>query len=108
MHAARVFSTDAGGPSHQFGEDSAPGLHRREVAPDAGFRPGDPNPDLLTEDEAVRYLRLDLMDIKNPRETLRRYRKAGHLQGTQVSKRVFYLRKNLNRFLDTMTERNPR
>ncbi len=72
------------------------------------FRPGDPCPGLLTEAEAVRYLRLDQIGIKNPAETLRRYRKAGRLKGTQVSKRVFYQRKNLDQFLDTMTETNPR
>jgi len=74
----------------------------------AGFRHGDPNPDLLTEDEAIRYLRLDIIGIKNPGETLQRYRKEGHLKGTQVSKRVFYRRKNLEEFLDRMTEINPR
>jgi len=74
----------------------------------AGFRPGDHNPDLLTEEEAIRYLRLDEIDIKNPEETLQRYRKAGHLKGTQVSKRVFYQRKHLDAFLDKMTEINPR
>lgn len=74
----------------------------------AGFRPGDPSPDLLTESEAIRYLRLDIISIKNPGETLQRYRKEGHLKGTQVSKRVFYRRKNLDEFLDRMTEINPR
>ena len=34
------------------------------------FRPGDPCPDLLTEEEAIRYLRLDLIDIKNPRASI--------------------------------------
>ena len=62
----------------------------------------------MTEDEAVRYLRLDLIDIKNPRETLQRYRKEGRLKGTQVSKKVFYLRKNLDLFLEAVTEDNPR
>jgi hypothetical protein len=73
-----------------------------------GFRPGDPCPDLLTEEEAIRYLRLDLIDIKDRRATLARYRKEGHLRGTQISKRVFYLRDELDGFLGTMTEHNPR
>ena len=38
------------------------------------WRPGDPCPELLTEDEAIRYLRLDSIDIKNPGESLKRYR----------------------------------
>ena len=83
-----------------------------EVEPESrrepGFRPGDPNPDLLTEEEAIRYLRLDTIDIKNPAETLQRYRKEGHLKGTQVSKRVFYLRSELDEFLKRMTDDNPR
>jgi hypothetical protein len=72
------------------------------------FQPGDPNPNLLTEDEAIRYLRLDLIGIKNPGETLRYYRKEGRLKGTQISKRVFYLREELDRFLNNVTEKNPR
>lgn len=74
----------------------------------AGFRPGEPCPDLLTEEEAIRYLRLHEIAIKNPEETLRRYRKEGHLRGTQVSKRVFYLKHELDDFLKKMTDNNPR
>ena len=74
----------------------------------AGYQPGDPSPDLLTEEEAIRYLRLDQIDIKNPEETLRRYRKEGHLRGTQVSKRVFYLRSELDDLLRKLTKINPR
>ena len=49
------------------------------VLPDGkgGFTPC---PDLLTEDEAILYLRLDTIKIKNPTATLRRYRDAGLLQ----------------------------
>ena len=47
-----------------------------------GFRPGDPCPDLLTQEEAIRYLRLDTIEIRNPGETLDRYRKQGVLRGT--------------------------
>jgi hypothetical protein len=63
---------------------------------------------LLTEEEAVRYLRLDLIDIKHPSESLRRYREEGHLRGTQVSKKVFYLRSELDAFLANVTGSNPR
>src|SRR5690349_1431282 len=38
--------------------------------PPSGFRPGESNPDLLTAAEAVRYLKLDTIAIKNPEETL--------------------------------------
>lgn len=73
--------------------------------------PGDPPmpaPELLTEAEAVRYLRLDCVEIADPSATLRRYREMGLLKGTQVSKRVFYRRIELDRFLERATESNPR
>lgn len=75
------------------------------------FLPGDPPtpcPELLIEQEAIRYLRLDTIDIKDPTATLRRYRESGQLRGTQVSKKVFYLREELDRFLKERTEDNPR
>ena len=75
------------------------------------FLPGDPPtpcPELLTEEEAIRYLRLDTVDIVDPKATLRRYREQGLLKGTQVSKRIFYRREELDRFLDRITEENPR
>ena len=67
-----------------------------------------PCPSLLTEAEAIQYLRLDTVDIKNPSETLRRYRDAGLLRGTQVSKCLFYRQLELDRFLERLTENNPR
>ena len=73
--------------------------------------PGDaptPCPELLTEDEAIRYLRLDTIEIKDPRATLRRYRERGFLRGTQVSKKIFYRRVELEEFLKEQTEANPR
>jgi len=73
--------------------------------------PGDPPipcPELLTEAEAIRYLRLDTIKIKDPSETLRSYRKRRLLRGTQVSKRVFYRRTELDAFLEHLTEANPR
>lgn len=81
-------------------------LHAGPVLP--GFPPV-PCPELLTEDEAVRYLRLDtIAGLKNPAQTLARYRAAGLLRGTQVSKSVFYRRIELDRFLDRLTSENPR
>jgi hypothetical protein len=70
--------------------------------------PAMPCPELLTEEEAIRYLRLDLVDVENPDETLRRYRKQGLIRGTQVGKCVRYRRKELEAFLDRITENNPR
>ncbi len=80
-----------------------------EVTPDGNDRQAVGScPDLLSEAQAVRYLRLDSIEIKNPEEILRRYRKEGHLRGTQVSKRVFYLRSELDAFLKRLTDINPR
>ena len=70
--------------------------------------PPQPCPELLTEEEAIRYLRLDTIRIKNPAETLARYRDEGLLRGTQVSKRIFYRRTELDRFLERLTDSNPR
>ncbi len=73
--------------------------------------PGDPPtpcPELLTEAEAIRYLRLDTVGITDPSATLRRYRDQGLLRATQVSKRLFYRRLELDRFLERVTEENPR
>ncbi len=70
--------------------------------------PPEPCPELLTEGEAVRYLRLDEIDIEDPAGTLRYYRKKGLLRATQVGKSVRYRRVELERFLDRLTETNPR
>ena len=67
-----------------------------------------PCPELLTEQEAISYLRLDTVGIENPQATLRRYRERGLLRGTQISKRIFYRRLELDRFIERVTEDNPR
>ncbi len=72
-------------------------------------QPPSPCPELLTEEEAIRYLRLDtIAGLRNPKETLARYRAMGQLRGTQVSKRIFYRRVELDRFLERVTAENPR
>lgn len=75
------------------------------------FLPGQPPmpcPELLTESEAIRYLRLDTINIRHPADTLRRYREQGVLRATQVSKSIFYRRVELDRFLERITHDNPR
>ena len=67
-----------------------------------------PCPELLTEGEAILYLRLDTVGISDPGATLRRYREQNLLRGTQVSKCIFYRRIELDRFLERQTESNPR
>jgi hypothetical protein len=70
--------------------------------------PPEPCPELLTEQEAIRYLRLDLVDIEDPGQTLRYYRKQGLLRATQVGKCIRYRRIELERLLERLTETNPR
>ncbi len=70
--------------------------------------PPQPCPELLTEGEAIRYLRLDTVNISAPSATLRRYRERRLLKGTQISKRIFYRRAELDRFIERATESNPR
>lgn len=75
------------------------------------YFPGEPPrpvPDVLTADEAIRYLRLDQAGVKDPKLTLDRYRRRGLLRGTQISRIVVYLLDELRRFLREQTERNPR
>jgi hypothetical protein len=72
------------------------------VLPDGngGFAPC---PELLTEDEAIRYLRLDIDGPTKPENTLRYYREKKKLKGTRIGKRVLYTRKALDEFLEKMT-----
>lgn len=70
--------------------------------------PARPCPELLTEDEAIHYLRLDTTGVLNPGQTLERYRAMSLLRGTQVGRRVFYRRIELERFLERQTDANPR
>ena len=72
------------------------------VLPDGsgGFTPC---PTLLTEAEAIRYLRLDVDGPEHPENTLRYYRERKKLKGTRIGKRVLYTRKSLDEFLDLMT-----
>jgi len=60
--------------------------------------PGDPPtvcPELLTEEEAIRYLRLDVDGPEKPELTLRRYRDLGLLRGVQVGRNLRYRRIDL-------------
>jgi len=74
------------------------------VLPDGngGFAPC---PALLTEEEAIRYLRLDTLGRKDPGKTLQYYRERGFVRPTRISNVNFYLRGSLDEFLATMTAR---
>lgn len=65
-----------------------------------------PCPELLTEDEAIRYLRLDTIGHKKPSNTLRYYRSKHLLRATRIGKGILYARKELDLFIDKMTQDN--
>ncbi|MCG3132883.1 MAG: hypothetical protein FLDDKLPJ_03749 [Phycisphaerae bacterium] len=73
------------------------------VLPDGngGF---DPCPELLTEGEAVRYLRLDTTGVRDPRQSLRYYRERGLLRATKVGRCLRYRRVELERLLERLTD----
>ena len=60
-------------------------------------------PTLLTSEEAIKFLRLDIDGPKDAEATLKHYRDEGLLNPTQVGKRIRYLLKELLRFLDELT-----
>ena len=64
---------------------------------------GSPVPELLTEEEAIKFLRLDEDGPKEPKLTLLYYRDKGLLKPTRVGKRLRYQRVELLRFLDSLT-----
>jgi len=65
---------------------------------------GRPAPDLLTEEEAIRFLRLDDVNIKHPETTLEYYRSEGLLKATRVGKKLRYLKSELLNFLELQTK----
>ena len=72
------------------------------------YVPPEPCPELLTAAEAIRYLRLDETNVADPERTLRYYREKWGLRATQVGRRLRYLRVELNRLLERLTDDNPR
>ena len=85
-----------------------PGRYEERDGQWVELEPPRPCPELLTEAEASRYLRLDVTGVKNPGQTLERYRAMNLLRATQVGRMIFYRRIELDRFLDRQTDANPR
>lgn len=63
---------------------------------------------LYTPEEAICYLRLDKMGLKNPRLTLDYYRKKGLIRAIQISRCIMYLKEELDNFLKRIAEHNSR
>jgi hypothetical protein len=66
---------------------------------------GKPAPELLTEQEAVVFLRLDVEGPAHPEMTLDYYRREGLLKATRVGKRIRYTKSELMVLLDNLTNR---
>jgi len=59
-------------------------------------------PELLTEEEAILFLRLDKEN--NPTRTLKYYRDKGQLRGLKIGTNFLYPKRELLKFIDTATE----
>ena len=68
------------------------------------FADGSVVPYLLTEQEAIRFLRLDTDTVKNPDRTLKYYREKGQLRGTRIGSSYCYTKKELLAFIDRATD----
>ncbi|MCK4999680.1 MAG: helix-turn-helix domain-containing protein [Anaerohalosphaera sp.] len=75
---------------------------------DSGGWPQRPDrfPDLMTPLEAAMFLRLDELghDPKSAVRTLNYWRDQGHLRATKYARHVWYLKKELEKFLENKTE----
>jgi hypothetical protein len=67
-----------------------------------------PTPDLLTQREVIRYLRLDTIRTRFPQNTLHRYRKKFGLKTVQIGRQVLYSRSELQKFVEQQMIKNPR
>jgi hypothetical protein len=67
-----------------------------------------PTPDLLTQREAIKYLRLDTIRTRFPQNTLHRYRKKYGLKTVQVGRQILYSREELKKFVEQQMINNPR
>lgn len=63
-----------------------------------------PVPDLLTEEQAIIFLRLDEGKTKHPETSLEYYRLKGLLKATRVGKKLRYLKSELLNFLEKQTK----
>lgn len=61
-----------------------------------------PCPEVLTEAEAIRYLRIDKQKA-DPAKTLQYYRDKKLLKPTKIGKNLLYSRKELDRFVEVLT-----
>jgi hypothetical protein len=66
---------------------------------------GAPAPEVMTAHEAIRFLRLDEADLKNPANTLQYYRDKGDLKGIRIGKSIRYTKEDLLNFLRNQSQK---
>jgi hypothetical protein len=67
-----------------------------------------PCPALLTEQEAIRYLRLDVDGVGEPEKTLEYYRNSGQIIAIKVGRKNRYRRVDLDMFLAEKSQSKQR
>ena len=65
-----------------------------------------PCPELLTEEETIRYLRLDIDGSADPVNTLTYYRNSRQLKAIKVGRKNRYRRQDLEKFLAWKSRKN--
>ena len=91
--------------THGSKSNSILSLHGLAVLPDGngGFMPC---PELLTEIEAIRYLRLDIKGPSNPSNTLKYYRDQGVLRAVHIGRNLRYPRKELDLMVEKLLSKH--
>ena len=67
------------------------------------FPDGRPVPEVLIEQEAIEFLRLD-DGPKNPEATLQYYRSEGLLKGIKIGRKLRYTKTEMLRFLEELSK----
>ena len=66
---------------------------------------GTPAPEVMTQQEAIHFLRLDEANLKNPATTLQYYRDKGDLTGIRIGKTIRYTKQDLLDFLQNQSKK---
>jgi hypothetical protein len=66
---------------------------------------GQPVPEVLTEEDLIKLLRLDEDGTDKSANTLRYYREKNLLRATQIGKKLRYIKQEVLNFLALQTER---
>ena len=61
--------------------------------------------ELLTQEEAIKLLRLDCLNLKNPKETLRHLRRTRQIGYVKVASKVLIPRREISAYLERQSVR---